>query len=242
MCDPRAYVRVVVACGGGEEAKAIEAQKQRQEAKVTIGAVVVLVNHRRASCHPYAPPDFLDLFRIFAHSFVLSRSLAFSRSNMGSLVSRITAVFKQNLTPEALAWSLAFGVTGGVFPIPGTTTFVCLAFIWLFSLNLAATQLANLLCTPLELVLVMPFVRAGEWLFGSRPIAATELLDGLQRDFFGSLSAFGGSLLRAIVAWALFTAVASPLLYVLLRVLINTVLPASMRAGRPGRLSAEHDA
>jgi hypothetical protein len=120
----------------------------------------------------------------------------------------------------------ATGITGGVFPIPGTTTLVCLAFIWAFNLNIGATQLANLLCTPLELVLVIPFVRMGEVVFGvNPPIDAAALLDGLKSNFFDTLGVFAGSILRAIVAWALFTAVVAPILYVMLRALLRTVLP-----------------
>jgi uncharacterized protein (DUF2062 family) len=113
------------------------------------------------------------------------------------------------------------GVTGGVFPIPGTTTLLCIALIWYFRLNIAATQLANLMCTPLWFMLVMPFVRAGEWLFQvEAPVQASELFDAMQRDFIGAVHAFAGSLLHAMVAWLLFTLVATPLLYHVLRVLL----------------------
>ena len=63
---------------------------------------------------------------------------------------------------------ISVGVTGGLFPIPGLTIVVCIILIWLFRLNPVVTQIFNLLVTPLELVMVVPFVKAGEKLFLAR--------------------------------------------------------------------------
>lgn len=58
---------------------------------------------------------------------------------------------------------MAFGVSGGIFPIPGLTTVPVMAAIFLFRLNPVAAMLTNYLCTPLNLATVPVFmcVRVG---------------------------------------------------------------------------------
>jgi len=135
----------------------------------------------------------------------------------------VAAVRAQPVSAEALALSIAVGITGGVFPIPGVTTLVCGVFIYLFKLNVAACQLVNFLLTPLELALVLPFIRLGELIFNVSdplPFSPQEFATLLSEGFFGSLSLLGGSFLRAVAAWALVSVLATFLLYfVLLRVL-----------------------
>jgi len=41
------------------------------------------------------------------------------------IVTPLMAILKSGATPEGLALSLAFGFTGGVFPVPALTTLVC---------------------------------------------------------------------------------------------------------------------
>lgn len=110
-------------------------------------------------------------------------------------------------------------VTGGLFPIPGLTIVVCIILIWLFRLNPVVTQIFNLLVTPLELVMVVPFVKAGEKLFLAReamslsPQAFVSQL--LEEGVWSSLEQFGARLGMACVAWLLFCTIASPILKLL---------------------------
>ena len=120
---------------------------------------------------------------------------------------------------------------GGLFPIPGTTMLVCSVFIWAFKLNLAATQLANILVTPLDLLFAIPFVRLGELIFFVQsPIAASELMDGLSTNFFGTLVGFAGSLLQGVVAWALVSALLTPLLYFILLPIVTQLTPPATKS------------
>lgn len=90
------------------------------------------------------------------------------------MIARLRAVVTQQLTqgtsPEKLAWSLSWGAVLGCFPFIGTTTALCLAAGALFKLNHAALQAANYLVYPLQFVLIAPFVRVGERLFGLTPV------------------------------------------------------------------------
>jgi uncharacterized protein (DUF2062 family) len=81
-------------------------------------------------------------------------------------------------SPERLAWSIAAGLLIGINPILGSTTILCLALAFVFRLNVAASQLGNHIVYPLELILVIPFIRVGSRAFHTAPmpLSANELL------------------------------------------------------------------
>ncbi len=82
----------------------------------------------------------------------------------------ILALLRMGATPRALAWSIAVGMLIGVNPIVGTTTLLCLAAAFLFRLNVVASQIANHAMFPLELALVIPFIRLGALVFRTPPM------------------------------------------------------------------------
>jgi uncharacterized protein (DUF2062 family) len=73
-------------------------------------------------------------------------------------------------SPQKLAWSIAVGLLIGINPILGSTTVFCLAAAFALRLNIAASQLANHLVYPLELLLIIPFIRLGDVVFHTAPI------------------------------------------------------------------------
>lgn len=82
----------------------------------------------------------------------------------------ILALLRMGASPEKLAWSIAIGLLVGINPILGSTTVVCLAAAFLLRLNLAASQLANHIVYPLELILVIPFIHFASSIFHIDPI------------------------------------------------------------------------
>jgi uncharacterized protein (DUF2062 family) len=82
----------------------------------------------------------------------------------------IFALLRMGASPQKLAWSIAVGLLIGINPILGSTTIFCLAAAFLLRLNVAASQLANHLVYPLELLLVIPFIHVGTILFRTAPI------------------------------------------------------------------------
>ena len=126
----------------------------------------------------------------------------------------IVSLLGQGLTPETLALSFAMGLVLGVFPIIGATTVLCLLAGAVFRLNHVALQLANHLAYPLQIPLILAFVRLGEGLLRAPrvtfdPIA---LVRHFQRDPVGFLREFGVTGLHGILGWSL---VAPPVLLVL---------------------------
>lgn len=114
------------------------------------------------------------------------------------------------------------GVVVGVNPVLGSTTILCLALAFLLRLNIAASQLANHLVYPLQLLFLLPFLRLGARLFhtGTMPLSASRLLN-LARTHPLELTRqlwFWES--RALLLWLLFAAlVAPPLAFVFTTIL-----------------------
>jgi len=153
------------------------------------------------------------------------------------LVRPILQLLTQDITPEKIALSLAFGIMLGVFPVLGTTSLLCLIAALVFRLNLAAVQLVNFLVYPLWFALLIPFVRVGERLFGVSPLAMTgsQMLALAHANFLHSVGVLWLTALRAAAAWLLVGPVGIIVLYVIL-------VPMIRRLARLHLLSSVHPA
>ena len=97
-------------------------------------------------------------------------------------------ILRRGAEPKQLAFSAALGITMGVFPICGVTVLLCgVAIASLGSLCHAPTvMLANFIATPIELSLVVPFLRLGEKITGGPHFPLTS--DALKKVFTGQAS------------------------------------------------------
>jgi uncharacterized protein (DUF2062 family) len=129
------------------------------------------------------------------------------RSGASFLRRRVTGPFflllKQGLSPKALALSLALGATLGLFPVIGVTTALCVAAGFALRLNHPALQLANYVVYPLQIPLILVFVRLGESIVGATPmpISAERLLAFFRQDPLAFLARFSWTGLHGILGW-----------------------------------------
>ncbi len=136
------------------------------------------------------------------------------------VVAPILGQLKQGITPEKIALTLALGGVLGVFPIIGATTALCAIVAWRLKLNQPIIQLTNYLLYPVHLLLLLPFYRAGETLFGQPhlPIFSIgELVHRFKASPLAFIADYGMVGLYGVVVWALLAAPAAALLYFLLR-------------------------
>lgn len=114
-------------------------------------------------------------------------------------------LLREGLTPEGLACSLAVGLALGIIPLFGTSTALCVGAALAFRLNQPAMQVANYLAYPLQIALLIPFIRLGERLFAAPrlPLSLPHLLDAVKADAWTALGASWTSLWHGAVAWAL---------------------------------------
>ncbi|KAF2290876.1 hypothetical protein GH714_016075 [Hevea brasiliensis] len=97
-------------------------------------------------------------------------------------------ILSRGMEPKQLAFSAALGITLGIFPICGVTVLLCgIAIALLGSLCHAPTvMLANFVATPIELSLVVPFLRFGEVISGGPHFPLTS--DALKKVLTGQAS------------------------------------------------------
>jgi uncharacterized protein (DUF2062 family) len=148
----------------------------------------------------------------------------------------LRALLVQGLSPEGLALSLAVGVVLGLFPILGTTTLLCLVAGATLRLNHVALQLAQQLVYPLQLALILAFVRLGERLVGAPParLAPRVLASRFFEDAPGFLREFGLTGLHGILGWS----VVAPFLVAALVLVLRPALRRADATWRARRSSA----
>ncbi|MDE3187439.1 MAG: DUF2062 domain-containing protein [Acidobacteriota bacterium] len=104
----------------------------------------------------------------------------------------------QGISPRRLALTLALGFAIGCIPVVGVPTLLCAALALALKLNLPAIQAANYLAMPLQVLLILPFMRLGGWMFASGHQPAGTLL---HESPLKLLWASGGLAGEALGAW-----------------------------------------
>ena len=133
------------------------------------------------------------------------------------LTRHIVELLKQGITPHKIALAVSLGALLGMAPVLGTTIVSCTVAALLFRLNLVLIQIVNNLVYPLQLLLLIPFVQAGQWLFRQPPLPLSvgQIVDMFKQHFWSSLVSLAGYIWHGTVAWLLFSALAGPLIYVI---------------------------
>jgi len=147
------------------------------------------------------------------------------------LFEPILTLLRQGITPEKIALSLAFGLGLGIFPVLGLPTILCTAAALSLRLNLAAIQLVNYLAVPLQLVLIIPFVRWGEYLVNAAP-QSLSISGGLKLLAAGAVSAvivLWSAIVHAALGWAL---AGPPFIYLVYLVVKPLMVKAARNSGR----------
>lgn len=117
----------------------------------------------------------------------------------------LVAELKQGATPEGLSSSVAVGAAVGILPFLGTTTLLCALAGKLLRLNHVAIQAANLVLYPVQVALIVPFVRIGEAVFGAEamPLDPAAIVAEFGSSPLAFLAKFGWAGVHAFVGWAL---------------------------------------
>ena len=147
------------------------------------------------------------------------------------VVDPVVGLLKQGLTPRQLAVGLALGCAIGVFPVLGTTTMLCVIVAAVFGLNQAAVQLTNCGSVSFQLVLLIPFVRLGEWLFSGIPFPLRPPIAAVAKEQPSQLfKMFGTSLGHALAGWVVVGLPIAALIYLALVPVLRRALRKSSAA------------
>jgi uncharacterized protein (DUF2062 family) len=138
----------------------------------------------------------------------------------------VFALLRRGTSPQKLAWSLAAGLLIGIFPVLGTTTVLCLALAFLFRLNIAASQLANHLVYPLQLLLIIPFIRLGSRIFhtASMLLSPNQFLHDARQAPLNLVRQLWLWESHAIILWAILAALLIPLIALTLTPILKRLL------------------
>jgi uncharacterized protein (DUF2062 family) len=100
---------------------------------------------------------------------------------------------------------MAIGVVVGNIPILGVSTVLCALIALAFRLNLPAIQVAQAAMAPSQILLIIPFVRLGEWILRvpRQPVSIKEGLALLAQGAGHAIVVLWDSILHAGLAWIL---------------------------------------
>lgn len=136
-----------------------------------------------------------------------------------TVAAPVLRMLRRGASPRRLAWSLAAGIAIGINPIIGSSTLAALAIAHLFKLNHTAAQIGVQGAYPLQLLLLLPFLRAGSWLFrtAALPMQTAEILSMIRTHPLQIVRLLWTWEWHALVVWAAVAAIATPLLAAALR-------------------------
>ena len=143
------------------------------------------------------------------------------------LTRLVLGLLRQGMTPHKIALTLALGTVLGVMPLIGATTTLCAVAALALGLNLPLIQLINYLVYPLQFLLLIPFVQAGQWLFRQPPLpfSLTQIRMMLENGLWQAILALWSYTLHGLVAWLILGGLAGLLIYAALLPLLKRFAP-----------------
>jgi uncharacterized protein (DUF2062 family) len=116
-----------------------------------------------------------------------------------SVRQHIARWLRQGMSPRRLALTLALGLAVGCIPVVGIPTLVCAALALTLRLNLPAIQAANYAAMPLQLILIVPFIKLGGWLMAG--FGRNAGIPMLHSSPLALITEMGGFAEQALLAW-----------------------------------------
>jgi uncharacterized protein (DUF2062 family) len=131
----------------------------------------------------------------------------------------LVALFRQGGSPEKIAQCVVVGSVLSVFPLLGATSILCTVAAVKYRLNLPAIHAVNWLMTGAHLLLIIPFLRVGEWVTHSEPLILSvgQIKSALGAGVLSFFELLGVSMLRAILGWCI---TAAPLAFIVYRAMV----------------------
>ncbi len=130
------------------------------------------------------------------------------KERLSKVKNKTTALLKQGLTPKELIQSIIVSGLISTVPILGVSTFMITAVSLKRKLNLPVMISMSYLLWPLQILLIIPFIRVGEFIFSvpQNHHTVEEIINSFQNSFFQTLTQLSFALVCGLGGW-LFTAV-----------------------------------
>jgi uncharacterized protein (DUF2062 family) len=139
----------------------------------------------------------------------------------------LVAELRQGATPEAVSAAVVVSFAIAIIPFIGLTTLLCLVAGRLFRLNHVVMQIVNHTAFPLQVLLIVPFVRLGETLSGARHFVLTPeaIIGEFNRSIPDFLEKFWLTGLHGLIGWLITVPLACWILHFFLRAAFRKVIP-----------------
>lgn len=154
-----------------------------------------------------------------------SRESFWRRRLIGPALAQLT----QGVAPDALARTLAVGTACSLFPFLGFTSLLNLGVGLTLRMNQPILQTLNQLLGPLQLLLILGYVRLGEllWRANDQRFTIAEILRAFRDESLaGFLARFGWAGVHAFTAWL----ITAPLLIAAIYFSVRPFLHRTWRA------------
>lgn len=135
-------------------------------------------------------------------------------------VQPILAQLKQGVAPDQIARTLAVGTACSLFPFLGFTALLNFIVGLVLRMNQPILQTLNQLLAPLQIALILVYVRGGELIWrteGAHFTIGEMVREFRDRTFLEFLQRFGWAGVHAFTAWAISAPVIVAVLYWLIR-------------------------
>ena len=146
----------------------------------------------------------------------------------------VIALLTQGVTPDKLAATFAVGTAASLFPFLGfTTTFNIILGLW-FRMNQPLLQILNYLLTPLHLLMILVYVRLGEWIWvaDDEHFSVSEMMHSFHHLRLAQfLHKFAWAGVHAFTAWVISVPFIITILYFTLRPILRRL--AQLRSPSP---------
>jgi uncharacterized protein (DUF2062 family) len=118
---------------------------------------------------------------------------------------KTTTLLKQGLTPKELSQSIIVSGLISTIPILGVSTFMITTVSLKRKLNLPLMISFSYLMWPVQIIMIIPFIRIGEYIFSvpRNQHTVEEIISSFQSSFFQTLSHLSFELLCGLGGWLL---------------------------------------
>ena len=110
------------------------------------------------------------------------------KEHIGKLKTTFISFFSQGISPQKVSLAISFGLCVGIIPLLGTTTLLCTGIALALRLNMPIIQAVNYVVYPFQLLLFIPFLKAGAYISGQQfNYTLTEIQFLIQNDLWNSI-------------------------------------------------------
>jgi hypothetical protein len=148
------------------------------------------------------------------------------------LLEPLLALLRQGVSPRRLALCVAIAIVVGNIPILfGVSTITCAFIALMFRLNLPVIQLVQGAMAPTQVLLIIPFVRLGEWILRAPPqvVSIKAALALMSQGMWQAVVVLRDAIFHAALGWAL---IAPFWIYLLYRILTPAFERMAAQIGR----------